>query len=316
MVLAPFLCYNMSMNKPLYLRAPLELELKPDDAPLGFSGVAYSGGVISEWGERFVVDLAQTAVPESMPLFYEHSRRDMIGMIEQAENDGSVFTVGGSLFSDIDETAASIAAKAKRGARYQMSIGLFGSRIDELPAGSDPIEVNGEQLEGPLLMLRGGTIREVSVVALGADANTNAEFFSAGLARHLSSNEGSTMPDADDKTAKIEALEAKIDALMADVDQHKARADAAEAALNDTKLAARTSEVKALFDTLGREYTEAAAAHYMSLEDEAFAAIAADLKQAKPRANDSLFNEQATGDPTRKAKTLSAESIYENRRAS
>jgi hypothetical protein len=304
------------MNKALYLRAPLELEPQAEDAPPGFSGVAYSGGVISEWGERFVVDLAQTTVPESMPLLYEHSRRDMIGTIEQAENDGSTLTIGGSLFSDIDDTAASIAAKAKRGARYQMSIGLFDSRIDELPAGSDPVEVNGEQLEGPLLMLRGGTVREVSVVALGADANTNAEFFSAGLARHLSSNEGNKMPDADDKTAKIEALEAKIEALTADLDQHKARADAAEAALNDTKLAARTSEVKALFDELGREFTEAAAAHYMALEDEAFAAISADLKQAKPRANEILFSEQATGDPTGKARTLSAESIYEKRRAS
>ena len=57
----------------------------------------------------------------------------------------------------------------------------------------------------------------------------------------------------------------------------------------------RTAQVKDLFRVLGREYTEASAALYVTFRDEQFAALQADLIANKPASKpDYLFSAQAT----------------------
>lgn len=170
---------------PFYLTAPLALAASsdPQAPPSRFSGIAYSGAVFSDWGERVVIDLASTQIEDAMPLLHEHQRKAVIGAVTAATNDGATLSVAGELFTDLDEEAAQIAAKAARGARYQMSIGLFDVRTEVVPPTVAPVTVNGQTLTGPLTVLRGGLVREVSIVTLGADRGTNAAFFSAGLRR-------------------------------------------------------------------------------------------------------------------------------------
>jgi hypothetical protein len=61
---------------------------------------------------------------------------------------------------------------AEDGFDWEMSIGIFDFNIQEVTNET----VNGFKLEKGIV-LRGGTIREVSLVSIGADSNTKAEVF-------------------------------------------------------------------------------------------------------------------------------------------
>jgi hypothetical protein len=304
----------------IYLTAPLALEAPAasDQLPRTFSGLAYSGGVIDEWGERIVIDLDSTAFESEMPLLFQHRHDSMIGAITVVGRESDGLHVSGELFSDIDEDAASIAKKAQRGARYQMSVGLYEPRVERLDKPEQSVTVNGRVFTGPGVVLRDGLVREVSIVALGADRQTNAQFFSAGSPRP-STPEDSTMPDPNpDLQARIDALQAQVADLSVQLQAASDRAAAAEKALADERTAARTFAVKQLFAELGREAADEAIRPYVALSAEAFDAVARDLRAMKPRAGEHLFQEQATGEPggAPLAKLLSASDIYAQRRIS
>jgi hypothetical protein len=292
-----------------YLAAPLELEPAADDKlPAKMSGIAYSGGVAEDYFGALVIDLSQTKVAAHLPLLYEHRRDQTVGVIHSMSNDGAKLGIDASLFVDDDPQAKSISTKAKAGLHWQLSIGLFGAKVDE----RQDVEINGQQFTGPVTVLHGGTVREVSVVALGADDNTNADFFSAGHSRHQP-QEDNQMPD-NDLQAKVDALEAKIADLAAERDNATERADKAEQAITDMKLSARTHAIKTLFAEIGREYSDESAKHYLALPDEVFEGIAADLRARKPQAPSHLFSEQATGSPGTGAAQIDTQSIYDSRR--
>lgn len=306
--------YDARMEKDtFFFAAPLSLDAGGPDAqtlPSRFRGTAYSGAVIDDWGGRVVIDLASTRVEDSLPLLHEHRRSDIIGTITAAENDGRALAVEGELFADIDQAAAEIVSKAQRGIRYQMSVGLFGARAEDVPADAAPLAINGQSLTGPLTVLRGGLVREVSVVTLGADLQTNAAFFSA---RTPSSQptQVPTMPEDNDLQARVDALQAQVSDLAAERDAAIARATAAESALTDVRLSARKSAVQALFAELGRSYSDETAAHYLSLSDAAWTAVAGDLRSLKPSAPAYLFSQQVTGEPSASpSPSISTEDIY------
>ncbi len=163
----------------LLLTAPLALrERSPSTLPSHFEGIAYSGGLVASFG--VVIDLSSTKVKSPMHLLYEHGRDKIVGIVDAAANDGRNLIVGGKLFSDLPGGEAErIARLAQRGSPWQLSVGLFG--FDETPIGRGQVaQVNGRALEGPFVLLTGGQVREVSVVAIGADVGADARVFSTG----------------------------------------------------------------------------------------------------------------------------------------
>jgi hypothetical protein len=309
------------MNQPaLYLTAPLAFAPAEADAlPTRLTGVAYSGGPVSDWGGTVVVDLASTRVEPTLPLLHEHQREAVIGTVRQLANDGQALALDAELFSDLDPAAESIARKAQRGLHWQLSIGLFDAAAEEIRTGA--VHLNGQTFTAPVTVLRHGLVREVSVVALGADRATQADFFAA-LARPPSPPETRPMSDAasdaPDLTARIAALEAQVADLTTALDAAHAAQAAAEATAAEVQLAARQAAVQALFAELNRAYSDAAAAHYLSLPETAWTAIAADLRAAKPSVPAHLFREQATGAPATQPPrpALDTTAIYAARRAS
>lgn len=304
----------------IYLTAPLALDAPAaaDQLPRAFSGLAYSGGIVDEWGERVIIDLDSTAFESGMPLLFQHRHEAMIGSITAAGREADGLRVSGELFSDIDDTAASVARKAQRGARYQMSVGLYEPRVERLDKPEQSVTVNGRVFTGPGFVLRDGRVREVSIVALGADRQTNAQFFSAGSPRP-STPEEPAMPDPNpDLQARVDALQAQVTDLSTQLQAATERATSAEKALADERTAARTFAVRQLFAELGREATDEAIKPYVALSAEAFDAVARDLRAMKPRAGEHLFQEHATGEAgaTPPAKLLSASEIYAQRRIS
>ena len=122
------------------------------------------------WRHPVVVDLAGMEIPESVPLLTNHENKtdSRIGLISAAVRN-NVLEITGEIVSD-SRDAADIIAQGKAGADWQLSIGADVKEC-ELVKGSR--EVNGQEVEGPFYHIKKSTLREVSVVAVGADAHTN-----------------------------------------------------------------------------------------------------------------------------------------------
>ena len=142
-------------------------------------GTAYSGGKMSlpGWRHPVVVELAGMEIPETVPLLTNHENRTdaRVGMVKASVKDGAL-EIEGDIVSDGD-AANSIVAQSKAGADWQLSI---GADVKESVLVKEKAEVNGRMQDGPFHCVRKSVLREVSVVAVGADAATrmhvNAQF--------------------------------------------------------------------------------------------------------------------------------------------
>lgn len=135
------------------------------------AGVAYTGGPLklSGWKAPVVVDLSGLCIPESVPLLANHDVRtsSRVGIV-RATIQGHNLHVEGEVLSEGPE-ARDIVAQAKSGGPWQLSIGADAQR-SELVQGERT--VNGRVQHGPFFHVRQSVLREVSVVAVGADASS------------------------------------------------------------------------------------------------------------------------------------------------
>ena len=170
-------------------------------------GVAYSGGKMSlpGWQHPVVVDLAGMEIPESVPLLTNHENKtdSRIGLISAAVRNNAL-EITGEIVSD-SRDAADIIAQGKAGADWQLSIGADVKEC-ELVKGSR--EVNGQEVEGPFYHIKKSTLREVSVVAVGADAHTNMK---VNAKFNLVNQEGEAMNNKSE-TKSVSAVSAPNDA--------------------------------------------------------------------------------------------------------
>ena len=171
-------------------------------------GVAYSGGKMSlpGWRHPVVVDLAGMEIPESVPLLTNHENKtdSRIGLISATVRN-NVLEITGEIVSD-SKDAADIIAQGKAGADWQLSIGADVKEC-ELVKGSR--EVNGQEVEGPFYHIKKSTLREVSVVAVGADAHTNMK---VNAKFNLVNQEGEAMNNKSE-TKSVSAVSAPNDAV-------------------------------------------------------------------------------------------------------
>lgn len=171
-------------------------------------GVAYSGGKMSlpGWRHPVVVDLAGMEIPESVPLLTNHENKtdSRIGLISAAVRNNAL-EITGEIVSD-SRDAADIIAQGKAGADWQLSIGADVKEC-ELVKGSR--EVNCQEVEGPFYHVKKSTLREVSVVAVGADAHTNMK---VNAKFNLVNQEGEAMNNKSE-TKSVSAVSAPNDAV-------------------------------------------------------------------------------------------------------
>jgi phage head maturation protease len=167
-------------------------------------GTAYSGGKmpLPGWKSPVVVDLAGMELPESVPLLANHENRTSarIGMVS-ASVKNNVLEITGEIISDSPE-AADIVAQSKAGADWQLSI---GADVKECELVRGKREVNGQEQEGPFYHVRKSSLREVSVVAVGADAHTNMKVTAKfDLINPNPEEEGETMNENKEIEAKAD----------------------------------------------------------------------------------------------------------------
>ena len=152
----------------------LEIEAAADGAHKPtVRGIAYSGGKmrLGGWAKSVVVDLSGMAIAESVPLLANHENHTMgrVGVVTATIIDNHL-EIQGEIVSEGEEAEA-IIAQGKAGAPWQLSIGAEVDEAELVQAGERVI--NGQTHKAPFYHVTKSTLREVSVVAVGADKKTH-----------------------------------------------------------------------------------------------------------------------------------------------
>lgn len=142
------------------------------------NGMAYSGGKmrLPGWKYPVVVDLAGMSIAETVPLLADHnnSTASRVGMISAQVVENQLM-ISGEIVAESD-LAAGIVDQGKSGADWQLSI---GAEVQEAELVKGKAVVNGTEIEGPFYHVTRSTLREVSVVAVGADGSTKMKVSAA-----------------------------------------------------------------------------------------------------------------------------------------
>ena len=156
----------------------LEITASSDGKRPSVNGMAYSGGKMKlpGWKYPVVVDLAGMSIPESVPLLANHENHtsSRVGMVV-ARIDANTLAISGEIVAE-GEKADGIVNQAKAGADWQLSI---GADVEEAELVKGSRVVNGQEQAGPFYHVKKSTLREVSVVAVGADRSTRLKVAAA-----------------------------------------------------------------------------------------------------------------------------------------
>lgn len=197
----------------LTANAEVQIEGSAAKAPRVYV-LAYTGGVMDVPGYGPVaIDLSGVEAAASIPILIDHdSSIDGIAGHGKPLTSTRKLAVEGSL-SLTSPAAQQVLALAKEGFRFQASVGFEPSRtaIEKARAGEE-VSVNGQSLQAPregLTVVRAGKLREVSIVALGADDGTEVSI--AAAARSLSMNRNHRMSSETNVALELDRVR-KIDA--------------------------------------------------------------------------------------------------------
>lgn len=137
------------------------------------TGIAYSGGDILQWAGRMVVDLSGMEFAEQIPLMDSHynSTSSKLGEVTARVEDNKLL-IEGSITSQSDE-AKHIIEDGKL-SKWQLSIGA-NIQAKRFVEENETVTVNGIEFTGPIIVVSKSLLREVSVVAIGADKGASME---------------------------------------------------------------------------------------------------------------------------------------------
>ena len=199
------------------------------------AGLAYSGGKMNlpGWKYPVVVDLAGMEIPDTVPLLTNHENKTdaRVGMVTASVRECSL-EISGEIVSD-SKGAQDIVAQSKAGADWQLSIGA-DVRECELVKGSR--DINGQHIKGPFYHVRKSVLREVSVVAVGADAATKMKVTAQFNLTNTNPIEGEVMTEETKNLKAAGVTDAEVEkhdvAPVAPEVQAKAEVDVAATADN------------------------------------------------------------------------------------
>lgn len=157
-----------------------------------FDMVAYTGSPMKIRGYRspVVVDLAGLNVPnQNRPILLDHAS-DVDSIAGQSD---SISVIDGKLVVSGEILAGgtrvdNVLTLASRGFKWQASIGANPEKVEDLRSGETAL-VNGTEVAGPLSLVRQATLREISIVAMGADDQTNTSIAAQETAFYESEKE-------------------------------------------------------------------------------------------------------------------------------
>jgi hypothetical protein len=166
----------------LTLRAAIEFDRNGNTRIPRFNLLAYTGvpmtGVLKGQKLPIIVDLAGLEAPRAdIPALKDHNPSLIVGHTDSIHNDGKSVRMSG-LVSGEGEVAREVLRSAKNGFPWQASISAAKRDGYDVPRGKR-VTLNGREWAGPLTVWSKSLIKEVSFVALGADADTTAAIAAA-----------------------------------------------------------------------------------------------------------------------------------------
>jgi hypothetical protein len=170
----------------------------------GFSGIAYTGGVVNNhwYYGTLIIDLdGVTFSPENMPILKDHDQQKILGYATKLSKENGVISIDG-VFLDSSPEAQKVIEMADEGFPWQLSISIDLEQSESIPRGASAL-VNGQEIHGPLTAIRKAQIREVSFCAVGAVIGTTAAVFSNGpyqglnYRENIPAKEGKIMPSSE-----------------------------------------------------------------------------------------------------------------------
>lgn len=162
--------------------------------------IAYTGVPMTVAGFELpvVIDLAGLTIPnQQIPVRFNHSPNFGIGHTERIAVDSGQLVAEG-VVSRATPEAREFVASAENGFPWQASVGTTAEKFRLVPE-DVTTTVNGKDIAGPFYLIEKATLREISVVDLGADSQSDVTLTAnAGPSQSQVSNSGGqamTKPD-------------------------------------------------------------------------------------------------------------------------
>lgn len=154
-------------------------ELKiPKVEILAYTGVPM---VIKGFKLPIVIDLDGLQSPAAVPLLKDHNPALIVGHTTAMVNDRRTLKVSG-MVSGAGAVAREVIDAGKAGFPWQASVTATVLEAEEVRKGQR-VSVNGRDFTGPLLIARSTRLKEISLLAMGADENTSAAIAAANLTK-------------------------------------------------------------------------------------------------------------------------------------
>ena len=153
-----------------------------------FHILAYSGGTlpVNGYPVPVVVDLSGLEASGSIPILIDHKNtvETSLGSTDHIENDGKQLVLAGPVTGTSD-LAKSVIDQSDAKRTWQASIGARVLEAEEIKAGQTAF-ANGRKFVGPVIIARRSSLRETSVLSMGADSSTSVNLAAAANLKGMS----------------------------------------------------------------------------------------------------------------------------------
>jgi len=168
---------NIPIGETLVLSAsPVDWLQAADDGeekPKRFSMTAYTGGEITlgAFFDPIVFDIAgMQASGESTPILVNHDPQQIAGHADSVQMSKQTIKLSG-VMSGGGASADEVVASAGKGFPWKASVGVNPSKTEFVEQGATA-KANGRNFKGPVNIIRGSQLVEVSFVPIAADPKT------------------------------------------------------------------------------------------------------------------------------------------------
>lgn len=207
---------------------------------------SYNGGPIrvGAYKEPIVIDLDHLqGLGKEHPIYREHNRSRILGSGSTSRNGNSLFT-DGRLTNESDDVSE-VVRLGKENFPFEASVGVQPLGLVRLAKGQSEI-VNGQTVNGPMLIARPSKLKETSLVNHGADDTTSLHV-AASLPDGSSSMNKKLRAWIEAKGFQLDSLEdGQVAVLQAafDAEQSKQSGDSGTASVDAVLQAARDKEAR------------------------------------------------------------------------
>lgn len=173
------------------LLSAAEVDIQASGKPPSVTIVAYSGGLMAVpgWGP-VVIDLAGIdASAEQVGILADHDAtlKGIVGHGKAVVSGGRLLVQG--TITPSTDAARQVVELARAGFRFQASVGVAPSDYERVRPG-EQVQINGRAIKAPgsgFTLVKASVLKEVSIVAIGADANTSVAIAANAKEKSMSS---------------------------------------------------------------------------------------------------------------------------------